>query len=407
MKFREFTGLRNDRPLERLGPTDLSVAENIDIDNSGAIALRDGFTAVPTVPAAPTHSAWADGAELYSDGQPGAAFYVQGTVLYRLNADLTGTAIMSGLTADMPMFYKKVLDRIYFTNGKESGIYENGSVRSWGLSVPYPPGVTEIAGGGMLAGSYQIATTFVRSDGQESGATLAERIDIATDGAGLELGLPKSIDPDVVSKNVYLSTRNGDVLFLAMTVPNATLSASYMNDTSELNLPLLTQFMGPPPAGQVIGFYRNVLYVASGDVVYPSEEYNYELFDLRKFIPFDGRITMFATLDGIADGGIFVGTDRSCGILVGKGMSQFEYVPKVDYGAIEGSMVMVDGSLYGDNSNGARLLPVWLTSRGICVGLPSLEIKNLTRTVYSIPAAGRGASLFVPGPNRLIVSSNY
>lgn len=406
MEYREFTGLRNDRPVERLSPADLSVAQNVDIDNSGGIALRTGFTLVPTVAAGAKHSLWSDDSALWTDGWEGEAYYVQGSSLYVINPNLSSSAVMTGLTPNAPMFYKRVLDRVYFSNGAQTGIFENGIVRSWGLPVPPPPGVIQTVGA-MLAGTYQIATTYVRNDGQESGATLAERIDVIADGVGIQVSLPASTDATVVAKNVYLSTRNGEVLYLAMVVPNSQTSALYSNDTSELNLPLITQFKSAPPPGQVIGHYRGVMYVAANDVLYPSEDFNYELFDLRKYLPFDDRITMFATLDGVDDGGIFIGTARSCGILVGKGPSDFQYVPKVNYGAIPGTMVQVDGSLYGDDSARARLLPVWLTSQGVCAGMPGMEIRNLTRTMYGIPATGRGASLFVPGSNRLIVSSNY
>ena len=142
-------------------------------------------------------------------------------------------------------------------------------------------------------------------------------------------------------------------------------------------------------------------------MLYPSEEYAYEWFDLRKGIPFDGRITLFAALEDTREPGVFIGTDRSCGVMMGRGPGEFTYTPKVSYGAIEGSMVMVDGSLYADDSARARMLPMWLTPYGICSGVPGMEIRNLTRTTYSFPVGGRGAGLFIPGPNRLILSSVF
>lgn len=393
MEFRSFTGIRNDRPVERFDPSDLSVAQNIDIDNSGAISRRPGYTLRA---AGAKHSLWSDDDETI-------ALYVNGTSLMRLNADLSGTVLMTGLTAGLRMAYWKTLDRIYFTNGQQSGVLDNGTVRSWGLAVPPTPGVS-VTVGTMPAGSYQYTMTYFRNDGQESGAALASAITVP-DGSGLTFVMPTSSDPTVVSKGVYISTPNSEVMYLAAVVPNSTTSTTYTESTAELNLPLVTQFLTPPPAGHIVRDYRGVMYVASGGSIYPSEEYAYELFDSRKAIPLNGRVTLIEAMDNADGNGLFVGTDRACGILAGNGIADFEYVPKMNYGAIEGTSVRVDGSLYGDDSAGARILPMWLTTQGICVGLPNMEIHNLTRTRYRIAASGKGSGVFLPGPNKLILTA--
>lgn len=390
MELRAFSGLRNDRPVERFESGDLSVAQNIDIDNSGAISRRSGYTLRS---AGAKHSLW-------SSDDEALALYVDGTTLVRLNADMSSTVLMTGLTANLPMAYWKALDRVYFTNGQQSGVLDNGAVRSWGLATPLAPAVS-VTVGAMPAGTYQYTMTYFRNDGQESGAALASAVTVP-EGSGLIFVMPVSTDPTVTLKAIYLSTPNSEVMYQAVVLPNATTSTTYSESTAELNLPLVTQFLAPPPAGQIVRDYRGVMYVASGDAIYPSEDYAYELFDYRKAIPFDGRVTLFESID---NDGVFVGTDRTCGVLVGKGIADFEYVPKVNYGAIEGTSVRADGSLFGDDSAGARLLPVWLTAQGVCVGLPQMEVRNLTRTRYRIAASGRGAGVFLPVSNRLILTA--
>jgi len=296
---------------------------------------------------------------------------------------------------------------VYFSNGTDTGIVEGGAARSWGLPVPPTPGVS-VTVGNMGAGAYQFTMTYSRADGQESGAALAGRADVV-DGSGLNFALPVSSDPSVVLKTLYISPPNSEVMYWALSAPNGQLTAQYANNALELNLPLLTQFLGPAPAGQLVGYYRGCMFVASGNVLYPSEPFAYELFDLRKNIQLDGRITMFAAMedkDG-SSSGLFLGTDKSHGILFGDSPEDFRYVPKADYGVVEGAMTYVDGALYGDNSAGVRPLPVWLTTQGICVGMPDMQIKNLTRTKFGFTAAGTGAALFMPGPNRLIFTSNF
>lgn len=400
--YRAFSGLRNDVDPERFELTDLELAVNVDLDKSGRLARRAGQTEVV---AGATHSLWANDRET-------TALYVQAGTLKALNADYSARAVAAGLTPNMYMSYTEVGDRVYFSNGVQTGVFENGVVRSWGLPVP-PIASAQITVGALPAGKYQYVVTYFRADGQESGAGIATEIDVPA-GSGLVFALPVSSNPGVATKAVYLSTPNGEVLYLALLVANATVTATYKNDTTELNTALLTQFLQPPPAGQIVGYYRGHTFVAAGDLLYPSIGFGYELFDLRKFIPTDGRITLIAPMEDKEihesegrNSGFFLGTDRSCGILVGSDPDNFQYVPKTTYGAIEGAVDYVDGSLFGDNSTGARSLPLWLTTQGLCVGMPGLEIKNLTRTKYGFPAAGRGAALFQPGPNRYIATSNF
>lgn len=399
IRYEVFTGLRNDRPVERFEHTDLAVGTNIDIDNSGSISRRPGYTQVL---AGAFHSVWSDNSQ---------CLLVNGGQLKRADASYNLTTLKTLAGATSRISYSKINSRIYFASETDTGIIEQGIARSWGIAVPGIPGVS-VGAGNMLAGTYQFSLTYMRADGQESGATLAGTVAVPGN-SGLTFALPMSTDPTVVLKNLYLTTPNGEILYWALSVPNTQLTATYVGDTLELNLPLLTQFLGPAPTGQIVGYYSGHVFVASGDTLYPSEPLAHELFDLRKGIHMDGRITMFAAMEdkerqGVQQGmdsGLFVGTDRSCGVLIGK--DDFQYVPKVDYGAIEGAMAYVDGSLYGDNSAGARMLPMWLTTQGICVGMPQMELRNITRTKYGFQAARNGAAMFQPGPNKFVAVTNF
>lgn len=398
--YEAFTGLRGDVTPERFGPSDLAVGDNVDLDKSGRLSRRDGYTLKL---AGAVRSLWAD------EQQDWCLFVMSGT-LWRLNRDYSTVPLRALAATNARMTYARVNDRIYFMNGVDSGVIEclSGAVRSWGLPVPPLPALTRGVGL-MPAGTYQYVMTWVRRDGQESGAPLAGSITVP-DGSMLTGRLPTPTDPDVVAANFYLSTPNGDVLYFAQTTSGNTFQ--YGNDTTELSLPLATQFLQAPPAGQAVAYYRGVMYVAVGDTIYPSTGYGYELFDLREYIPLDGRVTLLAPFvdkemyETGKNSGIFVGTDRSCGALVGSGPKEFQYVPKTPYGAIEGALDFVDGSLFGDDSAGARQLPMWLTTQGLCVGQQDMTIRNITRSKFNFAAAGQGAALFMPGPNRFLASAN-
>lgn len=398
--YEKFDGLRNDITPERFGPADLAVANNIDIDRTGRIARRAGYTSVR---AGASHSLWADdtGAQ---------CLFAQGAQLMQLNPDYSARALKTLAGVGQRVSYAKVSERVYFTNAVDSGIVESGSVRSWGLAVPPLPGVAIIPGT-LPAGNYQFVVTYLRNDGQESGAPLAGTV-VVPANSGLAFTLPVSADPGVAGKILYLSTPNSDLLYVADVLSADAATTHYIGDTSELNTPLNQQFFGPPPPGQLVAYYRGRLYVAVGDVLYVSEGFGYELFDLRKYIALDGRITLLAPLtdreqqESGKNSGLFVGTDQSCGVLVGGSPEDFQYVPKVNYGAVEGTLAYVDGSIFGDDSQGARLLPMWLSEQGICIGMPEMTVRNLTRTKYSFPVSGSGAAIFMPGPNRFIATNN-
>lgn len=391
--YEAFSGLRNDVLPQRFSLTDLAIATNVDIDASGGVARRAGRVSKY---AGNVHSLWSTG---------DLGLFMEGGSLKRLNADYTATALRTGLAALPPMSYQRVNDQVYFSNGIDRGVIENGVARSWGLSLPPLPGVS-VTVGNMPAGDYQFATTYLRGDGQESGTGLAGRIAV-TEGSGLIFAMPASTDPAVKQKMLYLTTPNGEILYEAAEMDNSVVSATYQNDTTELSLPLATQFMGPPPAGHLLGYYQGRMYSAVGDTLFYSEPFAHELFDLRHYMSFDSRITMFAPVEDRDNPGVFLGTERSTGWLQGNDPTEFKLLNPVDYGTIPGAVTYVDGALYAQHSTGARGLPMWMSTQGICVGLPGGAIQNITRAKYSFAVQGSGCALFKPDSKQAIFVANY
>jgi hypothetical protein len=69
-------------------------------------------------------------------------------------------------------------------------------------------------------------------------------------------------------------------------------------------------------------------------------------------------------------------------------------------------MDYVDGALFHKGEAGVQRLPMWLSTQGVCVGMPDLMINNLTRSTFTFPATGQGAALFMPTVNRFIATAN-
>lgn len=398
--YTTFNGLRNDVTSERFESGDLEVADNIDIDKTGRIARRAG-TALRVAGA--THSLWAN-------PQGTQCYFAQGNTLYSLGTGYSKQALGT-LSVAAPISFEEVNDRTYFSNGVDTGVIEQGAVRSWGVAPPALPQI-EVGTGYMPAGTYLVTMTYICGDGQESGANQAEAVAVLTPGGALLFSsIPVPTDPRVVAKAIYITEPNGEDIYQALVIAASATSAAYSNDTTELNLPLDSAFLQAPPAGQLVAYYRGRMWVAAGDVLYPSEPFSYERFDPRLGMALDGRITMLGALtdkelyDTGKNSGFFIGTDKSCGVLVGSAPEDFQYVPKTSYGAVFGAMDKLDGSVFQDGSTGTLELPAWLTTEGICVGMPGMTIRNLTRTRYTFPVGTQGAGLFMPGPNRFILTN--
>lgn len=390
--YEAFTGLRNDVPANRFALGDLVTGTNVDIDETGGLTRRAGRTLKL---AGAARSLWSNGA---------LALFAQGTLLMRLNPDYTATSLRSDLAPNLTVAYQQVNDRVYFTNTAQTGVYQSGSVRSWGLPVPGLP-VVNATVGLMPAGDYQYTMVYLRSDGQQSGAGLAGRIGLSS-GSGIIFTMPVSSDPDVTAKALYLSTPNGDVLYRMTVLSNFVASFTYANDTTELAMPLDTQFLSAPPPGHLLGYYRSRLFVAVGEALFYSEPAAYELFDLRRYLQFDSKVTVFAPIEDRDNPGAFVATENSTGWLQGTDPDSFSFVPCVDYGAILGTMTYIDGSLFADHSAGARMLPMWLSTQGLCVGLPGGQVRNLTRARYQFNVQGTGCALFRTDSTQYIAVAN-
>ncbi len=377
--YDRFTGLRNDKPAERLGPHDLVGADNVDLDDSGAVRRRAGYR--KAIAGADVHSMWST-----YDGS--LALYVDGTKLFRVNdGGVSATELADGLTPKLPMSYWMHAGRVYHSNGSEAGVYEDGAVRSWGLDVPAAP-VLSAAPGQMDAGRYQVVTTYVTADGQESGCGAASAIELATVG-GIGVQLRASSDPRVTLCRLYCTTTNGTQLYWAGDVANGTVALVISGGHDDLQRPLQTQFYGPAPSGQFVAYYRGHMLVARGNLIQVSAPFGLELFRPADHIAFASRIRMIAPVDD----GIYVSDSEFTYWCAGANPLKFDEIKqRHDAPAIEGTLVYARGARIG-RIQGQFQIPMWLTSNGVVAGSPGGELNVLTNQ-YRFDAPARGAGLF-------------
>ncbi|MGC9239766.1 MAG: hypothetical protein ACP5D5_08905, partial [Acidithiobacillus sp.] len=241
--FKAFTGINNRLPPERLQTSELVAAVNVDIDDSGGVRTRQGYTSVL---GGRCHSIWSQG---------NTCLFVQDEQLMQLLPDLKPVPLgVTGLTSDRPLYYVMVNGTVYFSNGVITGAVQNGAARSWGLPQPPPPVANLVTGGAFSGCTIGYTATYLRNDGQESGSGNIGSILVPAAGGpyGLQFTLQQPTDPTITQIRIYITNPNGSELFLAAQVPVGTKTAVYTNDGSDLSVPMWTQFLSAPPAGAPI-----------------------------------------------------------------------------------------------------------------------------------------------------------
>lgn len=368
-----FTGLRNTVAQTRFSLADLAIAENVDIDDTGALRRRQGYG--DAVIGGSWHSLWSNGAR---------CFGVTGATLREISASYSTTTLAT-VTAGLRVKFHQQGSRIYWSNGKEKGVIEFSN-RSWGLDVPGKISATEI-GGSLRAGRYQFVMTYLRDDGQESGAPIANYLDISGSGGLLFSGLPVSGDPTVASKAIYVSEPNGATMFWIGTIDND-VTTHVFNARRPMTLPLATQFLGPPPVGVDITFHGGRLFVARGNLLYYSEPFAFELFDRRKSFVLPSRITALAGLHT----GIFIGTEQQHFWLAGKEIQNYELEERAGGAAIPGTVSFAPKRMF-EKSADETIVAIWQTSDGIVMGEESGALTNLTADRFIFPSQPVGSSV--------------
>ena len=387
-RVNQFHGLRKDVDPERMTVGDLVEALNVRLDASGHVSRRGGRTPVL---ANATHSLWGDGEW---------AFGVIGGVLTRIHPDFTVSHLVGGLGAGR-VHYVRLDDRLYWSNGVQTGVVDNGQNRGWGL--PVPAMVQASVGSGHLpAGRYQYTLVFKRADGQESGAGVANVIDLPAD-SGLVVVAPAAPTDDVSHTVLYLSKPGGEPLYRALEIANGT-TGHYAGPGGELVHPLFTQFLSPPPPADALTWFAGRIWLGLGPLVLPSSPFSPELFDLRADLPVPGNVTMLAPLANQA--GLFVGTSSHTLFLAGADPDTMTLVPKQTDGVLPGALVYVPGRFFGKDGAGEHDVPVWATRKGLCAGLGDGSVLALTEGRYPLDLADQAASYFDTDLHQVVFSAS-
>jgi hypothetical protein len=384
--FKEFSGIRNTVDARQIGPKDLAAAVNVDINDAKTVKRRPG------------RASFSAGAadSLYAHGT--VALFRRSNSLRRLLDGGTSVEVLSGV--NNPVNYWGENGRIYFSDGMVTGIYENGAVRGWGVIPPATLPTTAHTGGVMPPGRYMYAVTFLRADGEESGAGLFGVIEDGADGIAFS-NLPISDQPAVTHKAIYITRPNGIELYRALVLENATTTASYSLNTNELGMHLETAYKQPPPAGRSLAAFSGRMLIGIGEYLIYTDAYRPERCDpVRQNYRFEKPVRLIAPVET----GVYVGTDNQIVFLSGADISTASKTELAGYGAIPGTLAYTDGGNIDPKLSG-QSVAMFASQKGICIGTKAGLI-NTTLNRYAYPASIHGAGMvrLVDGSNRFIAA---
>ena len=115
-KRHTFRTLNNKTDPAYLGDDEMSVAENVDLDNQGGFRRRKGRTSVATL--TDPHSFWAA-------PDSSVALYGHSSTLKRFWADESSTSLLT-LSNDSTLSFQKVNNLVVFSNGTDIGYVLDG-----------------------------------------------------------------------------------------------------------------------------------------------------------------------------------------------------------------------------------------------------------------------------------------
>jgi hypothetical protein len=373
----EFKGLMTADNAYEIGVDAQTIATNVDITRKNKIKRRSGF--VNKVTAAIT-AAWANDRSM---------LYQSGTTLTSVDSTYATAVVRTGLTASTQLRAYQIKDIIYYSNGYEVGCIENGVDRTLGIRSPTRAVLTATTGGEMPLGIYQVAVSYVRDDGFESGVILpATSVTLAGGNTAIAVGSVPANGAMLV--NYYVTQANGDVFYFAGQGPTG-VSTTLSANPSLLRRSMKARNTNPPlPFTQIEQYNGRILY-AIGDTLYFSDPFAYEQVDYAKgFIPFQNEITMIA----VVDDGFFIGTTEDTYFLSGDRVGELDLTSVADYGVVVDTRSYLDGAVVGAESTTTKKTPAWISTKGMCIGFQDGSMQNVTESTVILPKGSTGASFF-------------
>lgn len=158
----------------------------------------------------------------------------------------------------------------------------------------------------------------------------------------------------------------------------------------------LKQFESLMPAGENIEYFAGRMFVAVGPVLWFSEAFRFQVrYRKDNFKQFPADIDMIA----VVDDGLYVSAGGTVYFLLGTNPHKFAPLASVvAFGAYKGMKTYIPGNLLGEGKETDRY-PVWAGSGGLCVGMNSGRVVNMTSEKFNVPQGSTGAGVIRKSAN--------
>lgn len=368
-------GVDNRRSDHDIPDDTLRDGVNIDVLSSGKVRLRNGLT--QRVADSNAHSGFSDGTKVV---------WATPTALKVADANFDSATVLTSALLAKPLSYVALHGEIYFSNEDINGkILADGTYEAWGITPPAaPPTCTPVAVG---TRRYQVTCTFVTATGKESGAPIGAEVLCGDIPNIIVTAIPQSGDSRVVATRLYVTNIDGAVFYRAYDVPAGvtawTLTGFFANGAT-----LKTQFMEPPPPGQLLEYFDGAVYIASGSTLWHTQPLRYDLcrFD-EDFFMYPERVTLLKAVDD----GLYVGAEKTWFLSAAPAVT----------GASTGSRSVTDNAHqkevfpYGAVERAACSLPestdvLWMSARGVARGSAGGKAVNLTEAQVAVDSFDSG-----------------
>jgi hypothetical protein len=359
-------------------------AQNVDLDRHGKAARRAGYRKL--IATAHAHSLWSDPAFPL-------ALYVDGDALRAMRDDAVPFTVRNGMGVELVSFAETAGFAWWASPSQHGRVSADGDALDWGVVGPAgQPVLVPTASGGLCAGRYQIAVTFLTAAGEESGTPLAAWVDVP-DGGGIALtGIPQPAGQNQRIR-VYASSANGDGLYFVVDWPVGAVSGTI--GAHAAGRPLTTQFLEPMPCGHIVRWQNARLYVATGADVVFSEALRYGLTDpAHNRLGFGARVAMLEPVGAGGEGaGLFIAAGAKTYWTGGVDPKAFNLRIVYAHGAVPGTSIRLPGNVFGLETT--EPVAYWLADNGVgCIGLPGGQVMPLRENQTIAPAASGGTSLY-------------
>lgn len=351
-------------------------AENVWLSREGFPSRRKGYTR-----AAPLA-----GAGLIWTSRWGKTYVTTSDCVYLFDAP-TESLVSLGTLKDSGKTLLDLLD--YSVVCTSSGVFKiTDTVTPLALPTPGAPQAVVRASGGLPAGRYGIAHSYLRGE-EEGGVSAVSFVDVP-EGGGMTLSVQQPSEPGVTAVRTYRTTQNGDVLYRAADTPTG--MTSYVLGNGTLGRQADTVGLAPIPGGHIARHMFGRLFVARGKTLYFSEPMRYGLYDMRHgFIQFPHRITMLELLSD----GIYVGNAAGAFYMDGGDPNKWQRQQVSGWPPVLGSGTTIEATELSEELQKVvqGACAVWLTEKGYVLGVGRGQIISPQSTRISISPAKVGATV--------------